>query len=288
MAAIDTTFVSGSRFYFRADDPGTMLPGVTSVLSTIPKDFLRWWYAKMAAQRALESLDYIGKMAAVNEYDAIKYIAGAANSYTKSRSKIGSAAHDAFERMIRGENLGFVERGIENHVRHFGQFLDVMQPELLDAENVSWSGTHGYAGSFDAILRIKLDDKGQPDPQGDPATVVCDYKTSKDTYPDVAAQLAAYANADRIIDADGNSTPMPAFDGGLVVHVKEDMWAAKPVAIDQEVFDLFLACLSFFNALRVWDGEGRGRTRIPGLNERVIGKPIAGSDLFQSGTERRG
>lgn len=287
MGQIDTSYAGGSRFYFDTEDPSKRLPGVTSVMNVIPKDFLRWWSAKMAAERAIDGIDFIARMAEQNRDDAVKFVASAANSYTKGRSKIGSDAHDAFERMIRGQSVGFAAKGTENHVQHFGEFLDRVQPELLRAEDVAWSDTHGYAGSFDAMLRVKLNDAGEPDPQGDPAVVMCDWKTSKDTYPDVALQMSAYAYADHIIAPDGSSEPMIPVDGGMVLHVKEDLWAFKPVEVSRDVHSMFLSCLTFFNALRVWDGEGKGRTSIPGLKKRVIGRPIAGSDLFVSGTERR-
>lgn len=296
MGQIDTTYISGSRFYFDAADPSRMLPGVTSVLNVIPKDFLRWWTGKEAAYAAIQKRDILDRLVRDDgEEETAKWLAGAASRYTKSRSKIGSEAHNAFERMIRGESLGFVSRRIETHVRFFGEFLDRVQPELLRAEDVAWSDTHGYSGSFDAVLRIKLDDQGMPDPQGDPAVVMCDWKTSKGTYEDVALQMSAYAYADKIIAPDGSSSPMPKVDGGMVLHSRvlpdpeeTPLWAFKPVEISEPVHGMFLKCLDFFSALREWDGEGRGRTRVPGLKERVIGKPIAGSALFQSGTERRG
>src|SRR5690606_29117744 len=132
--------------------------------------------------------------------------------------------------------------------------LDVVQPELIDAENVAWSDTHGYAGSYDAILRVKVDPETlKADPQGEAVTIMGDWKTGSKTYPDVALQLSAYAHADRIIDAEGNSRPMLETQGAAVLHVTADQWAFKSVRCDEEVYSYFLECLRFFNATRGWN-----------------------------------
>jgi hypothetical protein len=241
----------------------------------LPKPFLAYWQAKMVAELAVDSLPFVEQMAARDRQGAVDYLKGAANRYTKSRAKVGSDAHDMFERMIRGQYVGPVHPDLVPYRDHFAEFLDVVQPELVFAEDVAWSDTHNYAGSFDAVLRLHLDEEGKPDPQGEPALVVADWKTSKSTYPDVALQMAAYANADRIIHADGSTEDMPAFDGGAVLHITPDQWAFKPVRIDQDVFDVFLTLRKVFN----WDRE---------TSKTVLGRAIASSaGTLVTGTQRR-
>jgi hypothetical protein len=275
----------GSRFYVDVETH-EKAPGVTSVIGMLPKPFLAPWNAKLAAELAVDSFDFLKQMSeTAGREAAVDYIKGAARRYTKGRADIGSDAHDMFERMIRGEGRlteknaygEFVVRvapDLEPYRRHFAEFLEVVQPELVRAEDVAWSDTHNYAGSFDAILRIKLNEDGKPDPQGEPALVVADWKTSKSTYADVALQMAAYAHADRIIDPEGNSSPMPAVDGACVLHVTPEQWALKPVRIDDEVFDFFLTLRKVFN----WDRE---------VSKTVLGRAIAKSSRVVTGTERR-
>lgn len=272
---VRTVQKSGSRFYFDTDDPTMKVPGVTSIVGMQAKPFLAFWNAKMVAELAVDSLDFIKDMAQRDRQGAIDYLKGAARRYTKVRADVGSEAHDLFERMIRGERVGRVHPDMEPYRRHFAEFLEVVQPELVRAEDVAWSDEHQYAGSFDAILRVKLNDDGQPDPNGDPALVVADWKTSKSTYPDVALQMSAYAHADRIISPDGVSMPMPKFDGACVLHITPDAWEFKPVRIDEEVFAHFLHLRETFK----WDRE---------VSKSVLGDPIAGSGkAFVTGTERR-
>ncbi|MGI5408203.1 hypothetical protein ACQEV9_15550 [Streptomyces chartreusis] len=278
--AIRTIQRSGSRFYFNDDFPDIKYPGVTSVVGMLPKPFLAYWQAKMVAELAVDSIDFVQQMVDRDRDGAIAYLKGAANRYTKQRASIGSNAHDLFERMIRGEHIGRVHPDMEPYRRNFAAFLDEVQPELVRAEDVAWSDEHRYAGSFDGILRLRLDDKGNPHPQGDPALVMADWKTSKDTYPDVALQMSAYANAEFIIAPDGTREDMPDFDGAVVLHITDTQAAFKPVRIAEEngqpdVFAFFLHLRETFR----WDKE---------VSKTVLGAPIwsTGGGLV-TGTQRR-
>jgi hypothetical protein len=267
---------SGSRFYFDSDFPEIKVPGVTSIVGMLPKPFLTFWAAKMTAELAVDSIGFVADMAERDRQGAVDYLKGASRRYTKTRADVGSDAHDMFERMIRGESVGRVHPDLTHYRDHFAEFLDTVQPELVRAEDVAWSDTHQYAGSFDAMLRLFLDENGNPDPHGEPALVVADWKTSKATYPDVALQMSAYAHADRIISADGTSEPMPDFDGAVVLHVTPEQWALKPVRIDShDVFATFLRLREVFN----WDRD---------ISKTVLGKPVAGSaGPIVTGTQRR-
>ncbi|AFU62218.1 hypothetical protein TG1_23 [Streptomyces phage TG1] len=278
MGAVKTIYRGGSRFYVHPEEREIIHPGVTSVIGMLPKQqFLAPWQARMAAELAVDSIDFVADMAQRDRDGAVQYLSGAARRYTKVRADLGSEAHDLFERLIRGEYVGRVRADLQPYVDHFREFLKAVNPELVRAEDVAWSDTYGYAGSFDVILRVWLDADGVPTPDrsGTPALIMGDWKTSKSTYADVALQMAAYMNADFIIDADGNRLDMPEFDGAAVLHVTDTTWAFKPVVVTQEVFDHFLTLRKTFE----WDRE---------LSKRVIGKPIARkSGRIVTGTQRR-
>lgn len=267
---------SGSRFYFNENAPEIKYPGVTSVVGMLPKPFLAFWQAKEAAELAVDSLDYIKEMAARDRQGAVDYIKGAANRYTKRRAKVGSDAHDLFERLIRGEYVGRVHPDMAPYRRNFEEFLSAVQPELVRAEDVAWSDEHEYAGSFDGILRLRLDDRGRPDPSGDPALVMADWKTSKSTYPEVALQMSAYAHADKIIAPDGSEEPMPVFDGACVLHITDEQASFKPVRIDEsDVYEHFLSLRHTFE----W---------VQRVSKTVLGDPIWSTDgALITGTQRR-
>ncbi|UJB43613.1 hypothetical protein [Streptomyces sp. A1-5] len=277
MGRVRTIQRGGSRFYIHPDRPEIKHPGVTSVIGMLPKPFLMYWSAKLTAELAVDSLPFVAQMAERDRQGAIDYLKGASRRYTKLRADVGSQAHDLFERMIRGEHVGHVHPDLEPYRARFADFLQAVNPRLERAEDVAWSDTHEYAGSFDAVLTVWLDADGRPTPDrsGAPHLLMVDWKTSKDTYADVALQMSAYAHADRIIAPDGAAEPMPTFDGAAVLHITPDQWALKPVRIDADVFAFFLALRKTFT----WDRQ---------VSKTVIGRAIAQSTgQLVTGTQRR-
>ncbi|MGW6754541.1 hypothetical protein [Streptomyces sp. NPDC055006] len=265
-----------TRFYFKEETPAERYPGVTSIIGMLNKPFLPRWNGNMTADLALDSIDYLQRMADRDRAGAKKWLAGAAWRYTDQRSKIGSQAHDMFERMIRGESMARVHMDMVPYHSHFAEFLDAVQPELVSAEDVAWSDTHRYAGSFDAILRLRLGEDGRPDPQGESKLVMVDWKTSKSAWPTVALQMSAYAYADKIIGPDGVEEPMPEFDGAAVLHITDTAAQFLPVRIDRDkVFAHFLHLRESFD----WEHD---------VSKTVLGKPLwrSGGALV-TGTQRR-
>ncbi|MEU0245159.1 hypothetical protein ABZ192_12640 [Streptomyces sp. NPDC006235] len=281
MAIIKSETKGENRHYWREDQPDVRHPSVTKIVDMLPKAFLPRWNANMAADLALDSIDYLQRMADRDRAGAKRYIAGAAKRYTKQRSDIGTAAHKLFERMARGLPVGRVHPDMVPYQRHFAEFLDVVQPELVRAEDVAWSDSLRYAGSFDGWLKLRVsgaDDKWELDFEGGRGVhVIADWKTSKSVWPSVAIQMSAYANADLIIDAEGVESPMPEFDGAVVLHITPEGWTLYPVYADE-----LRAAFEVFKHLRnVYDWETAGA-------KRALGKPLARSGEFITGTERRG
>jgi hypothetical protein len=283
--AIRSDDSGASRFYFAEDDPERRYPGVTSIVDMLPKKFLPRWSANMAADLALDSIDFVERMAERDRAGAKKYLAGAATRYTNHRASIGSKAHDLFERMIRGQALRRVHADLVPYQRQFAEFLDVVRPELVRAEDVAWSDTHAYGGSFDAWLRLRVivQPNGSwllcPDhPDATTVDVIADWKTSKSVWPSVAIQMGAYANADFIVSPDGTFASMPDFDGAVVLHITPEGWNLLPVyrAELEAAFGVFLDLRRIFE----WERIGQ---------RKALGKSLARSgDEFVTGTERRG
>lgn len=283
MPNVKTMHKGGSRFYVD-HETRVSVPGVTSVIGMLPKQFLKFWAAKLVAETAVDSFDFLERMLHTSGRDAVvDHLKNAPNRYTKLRANVGSEAHDLFERMIRGEAVRRVHPDLEPYRRNFAAFLHDVNPELVRAEDIAWSDTHQYAGSFDAILRVwvikredgKLFIDSTRSALSEPVLLMVDWKTSKDTYPDVALQMSAYSHADKLIDPDGNEHPMPEFDGAAVLHITPEEWEFKPVDISDAVFDVFLALRQVFD----WD-----RT----LSKEVLGRALARSNrAIVTGTQRR-
>lgn len=232
---VNTIKRGGSRFYVEPDS-GEKVPGVTSVIGMLPKDFLRYWAAKEVASTAVEELGTLVSMVLRDPGAAIDHLKRAPDRNTRAAADTGTAAHDLFERIARGENPGRVHPDLEPFVRHFNEFLDVAQPELLHLEETVWSDKHRYAGSFDGYGVIGGE------------RLWLDWKTTRSgIHAEVGLQLAAYRFADHILRPDGSRTPLPKAEGGAVLHVRPEGWKLVPVRCDEELFEVFLHLREVFD-----------------------------------------
>jgi hypothetical protein len=250
---INTISRGGSRFYV---DPSTgdTVPGVTSILNMLPKPFLQGWAAKVVAEFAVDNMsEFSGLVMKGERQAAVDVLKGAPRRFTAGAASIGSEAHDVFEKRAKGEDPGRLHPEIAVFDRHFCEFLDEMQPEFLFLEETVFNQTVEYAGSFDAMMSI----------QGE--RVVADWKTTRSgVHAEVALQLAAYRHAEYILRPDGSKVPIPALEGGAVLHVRPEGWSLVPVACGVEQFEIFTHLRKVFD----WD---------TGMNKNVIGQQIAGT-----------
>ena len=243
---VKTFSAKGSRFYVHPDT-GESVPGVTSILGQLPKPFLQYWSAKVVAEYAVDNVD---AWKSLDRQAAVDLLKGSPRRYTSGRADIGSEAHDAFEKIGNGEDTGPIRVEVQPYVDQFNRFLDDFQPEFIGQELTVWSDQHRYAGSTDAFLRI----------QGEP--VVVDWKTTKSIYPEVGLQLSAYRYADHVIDQYGTTSPIPALNGGAVLHVRSDGYDLVPLRCDEQVFEVFVALRNFSFE---WAQE---------ISKTVVGAPI--------------
>ena len=246
---IPTISRGGSRFYVHPETDAKA-PGVTSIVSMLPKSFLRYWAAKVVAEQAVENLGEVVGLAMRDREAAIDFLKRAPDRDTKKAADVGSEVHAVFESLARGEDVRRLHPEIQVFADHFREFLDEYQPEFVHLEETVWSEEHDYAGSFDVIARI----------QGE--LVVGDWKTTRSgVHEEVALQLSAYRHADYIIRPDGTKIPLPKVDGGFVLHVRPEGWELRPVRCDRSVFRFFLALREVFD----WERD---------VKSTVIGDPL--------------
>lgn len=247
---INTISRGGSRFYVNPDT-GEKAPGVTSVLGMLPKPFLQHWAAKVVAEYATDNLgELVGLRLRGDRQGVVDYLKGSPRRDTASAAETGSAVHDLFERVAKGEPVGRVHPEYRQFLDHFDEFLKEFEPEFVFLEETVWSDTHDYAGSFDAYAVIGGE------------RVFLDWKTTRSgVHPEVALQLAAYRFADYIIRPDGTRVPQPPSTGGGVLHVRPEGWGFYPVKADEETFEYFKLLRRVFD----WDRA---------VKETVVGAPI--------------
>jgi len=254
---IQTLKKQGSRFYVHPTKELEAI-GVTSALNMLPKEFLKFWAAKLVAETAVDNVGATVTMLVNGDRDgAIDYLKRAPMRNTGKAADNGSAAHDLFERLASGEKLTKrdVHPDMQVYVDHFREFMKQTQFEPMFLEGTVWSETHGYAGSFDAIGYVTV--------KGERSLLLIDWKTTRSgVHAEVCLQLNAYAGADYIVNEDGEQVPIPALDGLAVFHVRPEGWQLVPVALDTE---LYLGVFQGLQKVLEWEKT---------LKNRALGNPV--------------
>lgn len=188
---------------------GKRVPSVTEILGAKSKPWLEAWRTKWGIL---------------------------AERKTACANAIGTAFHSGAERLSRGEDV------VRPSNRRLGKMLERIDAwfvsegfKLVEAELHVISRKHWYHGTFDAIGTLK---------RFGSAIVLIDYKTSSAIYPDMAEQLAAYAEA--LYEDVGTRVKI-----GLIVHVSKDKphhkITVKEYKLGKRLLNKFLKKLRQYN-----------------------------------------
>lgn len=231
-------------------------PSVTTVLSGggIPEDLTRW-----RMREAVEAGRMLSDMADEDSKEWMKRAMSAPDRVSAEAAAFGTAVHACCEDVVNARILGQIpdiEQIIQSHVRDdehlrdgyvdrvarrvhgFLQWEQEWVDEWIGAEIVCWSNSEEYAGSGDAIAKVRpaVFDEGKsawmPDREAEPVITGVDWKTSRPFTPHDQPtrvtseknmmQGAAYSTAEWFKSAIGDNTEgtqMPETGQALVVHL---------------------------------------------------------------------
>lgn len=232
---------------------GLNLWSVTTIIGNgLPKPAIAGWQAKTIAEFAVANHRQLEAMLAgvrlvrtadrllmVSDPDAvtaaIEWLKGSPWRESSRKMNIGSAVHAEAEAYVLKLPRPEPPPTVAPYLASFRNFLDDFAPDFKMSEATVYSPRESYAGTLDAIFRVGA------------RTILCDYKTGKGIYPDVALQLAAYAHAEFVLLPDGSSIDMPKVDGAAALHLREydpaipddRGYSLIPVDVSQAVFDAF-------------------------------------------------
>jgi hypothetical protein len=211
------------------------VPSVTTIINGgIPKDALKFWAAKMAAQYAI---DHKASWENLPPGDALDLIQRSALRYTSKRADEGSLVHNALEDYVNGLDRKPPEDP-ELAAQFAGAklFLTDCEVEVIYSEPIIYSRKHGYAGSADLIANVLA-------PGWDaPKLCIVDYKTGKAIYPEMGIQLTAYSRGDFLgIGLQEVAFPGPIKDGIIVRPKRDGGYEAQHFELTNDLFKLFLA-----------------------------------------------
>jgi hypothetical protein len=228
---------------------------VTTILSALPKDALKFWAAKQVAAFAV---DRAATWYTMERDEAVDWLSREPLRYTGKRADYGTAVHAAAEawavkKPMRG-NFSDEERAAAGQ---FLRFAELLQPRFVATEATVYSRAQKYAGTLDAIVEIEIDRllavwapnviPWQPKDGASFVRLIIDLKTGGDVeegrgvYPEAALQLAAYARAEFLALPNGGEAPIPELDGAAVLHLNAGGWRLVPAdALNPAVFKAFL------------------------------------------------
>ena len=239
---IRTSSKNGSRIYHWEEEK---LPSVTSVLGMLPKEYLRYWAAKEVALAAIEK-------GTVTQSD-YNWLRNSPDRVRDRAGEVGDLVHDTLDRIVTGQDPSIEDKAIP-FVDGFNQFTNKFQPEFIKTEEtvIGYIGDYGYAGSFDAYINI------------DGENWLIDFKTTRSgIHPEVALQLAAYANADKIIHPDGSHEDMVPVDRLGVLWLRPDNWKFVEMNFTPDLMT------SFEGLLYTWHYKNSG------IEKRAMGEVLA-------------
>jgi hypothetical protein len=192
------------------------------------------------------------KLAKLSPSDlAGRWVKGTPERIRDAAAALGSEVHGESERLVLqlardtgvawtdGREMPAWPEHLQAHMGSFVQFLDDHRPEYLATEATVFNRSQAYAGTLDAVMRLRVGDRV--------LTVIVDYKSGKNIYPEVGLQLAAYANAEFVGSPDGvTEIEPPAIDAGAVLHITPKGYGLRLVRIDDEIYRAFLHAREVF------------------------------------------
>lgn len=223
------------------------ITSVTTILKVVDKSGpLVGWAKRITAEAAVRHAEKLPEWVAdFGDEAAVKMLTQASNVIRDKAANAGSEIHQFAEAIARGQDVTVPEE-LAPYVASYRKWLVDFEPEFLASEEMVYSH-HGYAGTFDAIVRIAGE------------VWMLDYKTAKGVYPETALQLAAYAAADFIgRPGDPNRYAIPPVDQYGVVHIRPEGAELVPYDVTG-AFDAFLA----FKRGAEWR-----------LREGIVGQPV--------------
>lgn len=218
------------------EGPYAPKPSITNIIHLLDEGFLPGYYAKLVAEHAVQNLDTIKANVTKFGPDLAIGALKAVPAQPHPNGPIGDEVHDAIDAMIHGRPATpLTTVTARNMFAQFQHFMAVEKPEVIQTEFTVWSYKYGYAGTGDLLWVY----------QG--ALWIVDTKTGQRIWPKVAMQDGALANADVILDADGNEHPMPKATRFGCLHIRPR--SAKLFELDHvdEAFKAFLGLKAAFD-----------------------------------------
>lgn len=204
----------GHRYYLTPPGGGKpeQIPSVTQLLNILGKPALVRWAARVAADYAINEWDTLAALPLSERHSAI---VGSADAVRNRAAVKGTEIHALAEQLLHGQPVDAAPDVLPK-VQAVARFLEGSGLHVVASERRVYSdadddlGLCAYAGTFDVLAKHPRY-----------GVLLVDWKTGSGPWPEMALQLAAYAQAERIVDGDEDIT-MPRVDHAAVAMVTPD------------------------------------------------------------------
>ena len=279
--AVRTVNRGGSRYYIHPVTKEKAI-GVTSVVGMLPKDFLKWWAAKMVAEEAVNNFGALASLVAGDGADAaVDWLKRAHLRNTGEASIRGTDIHELTETIdLEGGIPKGTPKAHLGYARGYLAFREETEAEIVEVETTVWNSSYGYSGTLDRTLRIPESAFSTLDAppswyEGSEKPIIADVKTTRSgVHAEVALQMSAYKHAEEkmVHQDDGGFHPepwAPLQDTGLVIWLRPDEWQLVPVDISYPLFDIFLSLMQVLT----WEKELKSEVLYPPLTGQKWEEP---------------
>lgn len=249
------------RWYFHPET-GEQWPSVTNVIDLgVAKPALVPWAAKITEIKARDNMPRYVALSRKRPCAATKVadrcgacidclsreIRAEVRIAKDMAADLGSRIHALVEARVLGKPMPDdpeAEPYVEQALRFFDDAGVDVTSDVEAAEATVINRTHGYAGTGDLWLRLKV---GR---QRKARLLIVDYKTSAtrpvdSTYPEYGMQLAALAHGETLLLDNGQEVPAPGpIEGAAVLNLRASSYALIPFTDVDAAFAGFLGCLA--------------------------------------------
>ena len=219
---------------------GVMVDSVTGILNIINKPALINWAVKCTTDYVREHLKPGRSYDEIEIEELVDEAKRASRKVGKAAASMGTIAHKYAEDYIKNKTP---EKPINEKIRKATDSFELWATnvEFIKSEQKVYSKRYNYAGTFDALVKIK---KGIDMPKG---TYIIDLKTSSALYPEYYLQLAAYLLAYQ------EEYPEEKINGGALIRIGKDGSFEIKYKLDKKEInqdkEAFLAALDLYGWL---------------------------------------
>lgn len=258
--------------YYQIPGIDKPLISVTNAIGVLNKYGLAPWYAKLAAEHAVDHLPELISRVRTDRQGAIDDIKKAGERARDDAGDLGTRIHDLADAHLLGKTLPEepIDREAGLYVKQYLRFLDDFEVDITQhvhaSEMTVYNAHDGWAGTLDGMLNLRLDGyiAGHPVavlPDNQRRLWMIDTKTSRtraatQVYPQHGFQLAALRHARHALLPDDTIVPMPPVYGCAVLNLREKSYELIPVPATTQHYKRFLEAVNLARFMHNDDGDG--------------------------------